>query len=552
MAVAKVVAAAKAATEAADAELTVVWSDDQAAAIAAALRGVNMMLTGAAGSGKTAVVHEIRTQLERRGRKVAVTATTGIAAINVEGRTLHSYLRIGPSIDAMTLEEVARDVMQKRGLATEVKACSTLIIDEVSMMSPDLFCKVNVMLQTLRVCSKPFGGIQVILVGDFAQLPPVTGSVVPMHAPRLAGVKRARPAIMGGVGGDDDSGSDSDGGVAPPPSSRFIFGTNLFYETIAEVHDLRVVWRQSDPVFIALLARARVGALTADDYALLATRMGDATTVDLGEAVDGIKPTRLFARNADVDRINTSELAAIREPTISYAMRTGICVAPTVRTKQDKEIAERVLTMVRDKTKKDLNMPETVELKVGAQVYLSFNLDQAGGLVNGSRGVVVGFTGGAKGAKAPKADPESAFALPSSKLDEPLLFPAERMPVVRFKGKAGRMRTIEVPYVRWKREERRHGEAYVWQVPLKLAWATSIHKAQGLSLDRVEMSLDATVFEEGQAYVALSRVRSLSGLRITTLAPDVFRACAEVVRFYETPFAEAKAAWVRAKCDKLC
>jgi len=354
------------------------------------------------------------------------------------------------------------------------------------------------------------------------------------------------------------------------PSSRFIFGADLFYEAFDDVIDLTEVFRQQDLRFVELLNRARFGRLTAEDVELLRTREG--AHIDLGEDKDGIMATKLYAKNMDVDRINSGELVKIKAPTIAYAMRSGIHVA-RIRcgTDASRDAAARSLEFLKDKLKKDLNAPERFELKEGAQVYLNYNLDTEGGLVNGSRGVVIGFSGGpAKDAKpgdkpkpAPKPDAESAFhadvyraketrdasgktshAKPD---EEPLLYPAERMPIVRFQGKSGAMRTMEIPYVRWAREERDTGEAYVWQIPLKLAWACSIHKSQSLSLDRVELCLDGSVFEDGQAYVALSRVRSLAGLRITSLRADVFRANAEVVAFYERPYATQRAEY-RARC----
>lgn len=696
------------------------WSDGQQRAIDLVLRGRNVVITGPAGCGKSAVTAYLREELGRRGVKVAVTATTGIAALNVDGKTLHSFLRVGPKIDDMTKEDVAKEAMTRRGFAAEIKTYRTLFVDEVSMMDPDFMEKMDHLLRMLRTNWSPMGGMQVVFVGDFAQLPPVRKAPASMPSTALfaaAGTKRPRlPPACGGSGSGNDAeveailaamgGADD---VLPAAAdvaaarSRFIFGHDLFYELFDDVIDLATVFRQDDPTFVGMLNDLRFGRMKPEYAALLQARVGTRDTLDLGEATDGIEATKLYARNMDVDGINSAELAKIRVPSSYYAMRAGMHVDAGRTHARDKEGAERMLTFMLENLKKNLNAPERVELKEGAQVYLTYNLDVEGGLVNGSRGVVVGFSGGggsttagavesselararmrrevatqhaaftaggkrmrvavtagalaaavdaatdkaardkagatlrglatAHGVfpvltqladlrahygldKAPgtreaacadacgheriqaqlldvlvaatdkgtaegedaaavkasyeatcralaeayyvavpakkaatKADPESKFHV--KELEEPLVYPAERMPIVRFQGKDGKEskpRTVEIPYVRWSREEKKLGEAYVWQVPLKLAWATTIHKSQGLSLDRVELCLDESIFEEGQAYVALSRARRLASVRITRLRLDVFRANAEVVAFYSRPYTAQRAAWLDAR-----
>lgn len=514
-------------------EEEVVWSKGQARFIALALAGKNVMLTGSAGTGKSAVVRFVREELARRGGKVAMAATTGIAALNVDGRTIHSLLKVGPSVDTTPKEDLLRDAQKRKGFADDMRTYRTLMIDEVSMMSPDFFVKIDYMLKGLRRNYMPFGGLQVIMIGDFAQLPPVvkdaTRSFVPCGdgdgpvgfaalgagAGAGAGTKRARPAAEV----DDDEMAamleaieampeapspkrrfDASGDVLPAAAASaaptFIFQTDAFFETFGDecVVDLTEVFRQADATFVALLNRARFGALTPDDIALLQTRVG--ARIDIGEAADGIKATKLFSRNMDVDRINSEELAKIAAAALTFRMRAGSVVDTSSKdrggSKKAREAAEKILGFLLEKLKKDLGMAETVELKVGAQVMLVSNLDVEGGLVNGSRGVIIGFSGGSdaagkegekdKEAAKPKpvakrkADPESIFWTEGKRLDEPIAYPAERLPIVRFAGKDGKSRVIEVPYVRWAREERGLGEVFAWQIPLKLAWSTSIHK----------------------------------------------------------------------------
>ena len=207
-------------------------------------------------------------------------------------------------------------------------------------------------------------------------------------------------------------------------------------------------------------------------------------------------------------------------------------------------------------SKADLQVCE-LELKVGAQVMLSYNLDVAGGLVNGARGIVVGFSKinterKIGGEPERHADSESSFALRSP--DDNMLHPDERLPVVRFNNG----RCIEVPYVRWTLQDARGAEAYAWRVALKLAWATTIHKAQSLTMDALEVDL-ASIFKDkygravpGMAYVALSRVTALENLRITAqFGGGVFGADPEVTAFYTKPFVVHKAEWAARKKETM-
>ena len=525
-------------------EEEIALSAAQAQAVASVMSGFNVLLTGAAGVGKSHVVNRVVKLMQDRGHIVAVTATTGIAAVNIQGKTLHSFLRVDPGISQMTKDEAAAKAMGRKGLATMVKAIKLLIIDEVSMLDPDFFEKADYICQVLRRdSSRPFGGMQLLLTGDFFQLPPV-GS-----------------GAGGGGGGPAGAGAGAAASAASQPLAavkpRFLFQSDAFFAGVDIVHDLSEVWRQKDPEFVKLLMNMRVGKLTPENVETLQGRV-DAV---LNDERDGIQATRLFSRNVDVDAINQAEMAKLKGPTCSYKARSGVFrdSAPERKNKRfkaasvvpsfgegevEKDAIDHVLNGMREKLVKDINLPETMQLKVGTQVMLCWNLNTEIGLCNGSRGVVIGFTGEA-GKPPPAGDPESTFSVRN--IEENVLYPAARMPLVRFMDKTGKTRVIEVPFVRWSRSERGLGMAYVWQIPLKLGWATTIHKSQGLSLDRVEICLDKHVFEEGQAYVAISRVRSLEGLRLTAFVPDIVKANQQVVEFYATPYGEQRKAWAARK-----
>lgn len=465
-------------------------SASQAAAFDLVISGQSVFITGSGGVGKTELIKRIYAWHDRCGLKIQVTATTGIAAVNVEGRTVHSFVRMTPDDDQLPIEDVITRLKRETSKAwrADITNLKTLVIDEVSMMQPQFFDRLDTFFRVMRstgskddtLLKVPFGGVQVILVGDFFQLPPVSKE-------RLSDAK------------------------------RFIFETKTFWDTVKHVVELTEVFRQTDAVFVGLLQRMRLAKLTPEDVKILQDRVN----ADVSHV--GVEPTMLYAKNADVDRINAERLSQIQKPKAAFVHRKGTFdIGSTV---PDASVKTQVL----DKFIKDQNIATTMELKEGAQVMLTFNLDVETGLANGSRGVIIGFK------KPDSCDSEKAFEV--RKPEEPLLYADEAMPVVRFltgftpEGTPV-TRTIMVPYTRWGRKDiAKRVEAFVWQVPLKLGWATTIHKSQGLSLTCVKAALDQSVFEEGQAYVAVSRARSLQGLTLTEFKPEVIRANTRVVDF---------------------
>jgi ATP-dependent DNA helicase PIF1 len=553
------------------------WSPSQKKALDLAGARKSFLLTGPAGTGKSAVIEEIKNSLSKRNLQVMVTATTGIAAMNVGGKTLHSFMRLNPNdLSTMTKEQLAEKCSKNRYFSQDLKKYHTLIIDEVSMLDPDLFETVDWILRVLRRCPKPFGGLQVILVGDLFQLPPVRRA---SDIPALNQSVLCLPSSSLEDAENDRAKKPEHLGVKKVVFRKFLFESPIFFELMDDVVELTEIWRQKDKDFVSLLLRMRKGELTEGDKDSLRDRLD----ADL-DTSDGIKPTILFSRNVDIDRINSEELGRICEPSVKFGIHSGHFLetaparpGPAGSTgRPPKEMAESMLGGMKDKMLKDMNIPQTLELKVGAQVMLIRNLDVESGLVNGSRGVVVRFTrpsppeekeaehdecedvsdeefSGKKRKRSDKEDrrpPTKKGSLTKSKEakgfhsqhhEEPILYPEDLpMPVVAFKETSGKIRLVEIPYYRWSKSERGIGEAYVWQVPLRLAWACTIHKSQGMSLDKVEICLDRHVFEEGQAYVAVSRVRSLQGLRVTALAVETIRVNSHVKKFYSLPFGVLK------------
>jgi ATP-dependent DNA helicase PIF1 len=465
------------------------------------LKGESVFITGAGGVGKSECIKHIVTIMRDRGLKVGVTAHTGIAAITIDGQTLWSFMKFNVEILKKSKEEIAAIFLKKKGAVYNLNSYRALIIDEISMVDPHVFEVMDYVIQMSRRVFTPFGGMQLILVGDFFQLPSPTEKKITIQ--------------------------------------RYVFQSDVFWRAIDDMYDLHEMWRQRDPIFVSLLHRARRGHQTADDLKLLRARIGARLPCE----ESGISPTRLYSKLDEVNRINETEMEKLDGDVHSFKLRYGIYKSSKSKFDKGPAVVLKLLcdinaTKYQEGVLKidDIDV-DPVELKVGAQVMLSYNLDVSSGLVNGARGVLIGWGKTADerkdaGLPSRKVDAEAFF---QAKTEERALYPDEKLPIVKFA--CGR--TIEVPYVRYNLQVD-DVEAYAWRMALKLAWATSIHKSQSLTLDAAEVDL-SNCFETGMAYVALSRVTSLENVRIAKDFPaTAFKIDDSVVKFYDTPFGVQK------------
>lgn len=364
-------------------------------------------MTGEPGAGKTYVVNRYVAWLRERGIEPAITASTGIAATHIGGMTIHAWSGVGIKKELSDWE--LESMMEREALVKRVRGTHVLIIDEVSMLDARLLSLVNRALCFVRGNDKPFGGLQVVFVGDFFQLPPVS--------------KNER--------------------------SEFAFASPAWSDANPLVCYLSEQHRQDDGLFLQLLAAMRQGQLDDEHRELLRTRYKP------GEVPS--QATRLYPHNEDVDRINTDALGLIESPAKVYRMRE----------QGSKTLVEAL--------KRGCLSPEALSLKEGASVMFTRNNFEHG-YVNGTLGTVVGWS-------------------------------AAGWPQVR--TKQGRL--VEAEPEEWRIEDGKRVLAQIAQVPLRLAWAMTVHKSQGMSLDAAVMDLSGA-FEYGQGYVALSRVRTLEGL----------------------------------------
>ncbi len=415
----------------------------QAEALTILKTGANVFLTGEPGAGKSHTVNEFTRWLRSHGVEPAITASTGIAATHIGGLTIHSWAGIGikRSLSQYDLDRIAStEHVVKRMRRTKI-----LIIDEVSMLSPNTLSMVDAVCREVYGSGKPFGGLQVVFVGDFFQLPPMLE-------------RDAAPEV-------DADGMFAEGASAP----RFAYSSQAWVRANPVVCYLTEQHRQESGAFLKVLSAIRRNEFDEEHMEHL-----EARKVERGN-VPGAAP-KLYSHNADVDKINDDTLGGLDGSPKSFVMQSR--GAPAI-----------VAAL-----KKSCLSPEALFLKLGASVMFTKNNPKEG-YVNGTLGTVTGF---------------SSY---------------NNYPIVKTRGG----RTITVEPVEWSVQDGGAIRASIIQLPLRLAWAITVHKSQGMSLDEAVMDL-SQVFEYGQGYVALSRVRSLDGLYLLGWNRRTFEVHPEVLQ----------------------
>ena len=450
--------------------------------------GKNIFLTGPGGSGKSELIRRIVSACDFRGKNCQVCALTGCAAVllNCKAKTVHSWAGIGLANGENN--EIINKIMngkQKNKIIKKWQNVDVLIIDEVSMMSKKIFELLDEMGKRLRkVYVKPFGGIQVIFSGDFYQLPPVGK-------------------------GDDDS-------------SAFCFESPLWDKTFHSVVHLKKIFRQSDDTYSNILNQIRIGKLYKSGLDTLLKHVGKSYPDD------SFRPTKLYPKKKEVEQINNSEYIQLPGEENVYKIRK-VNPETLLESEKDKQefrsIPENVKEFEYEYLKNNINAEEELRLKIGTQVMCTvnftsediaimkiqtqtynlatstleesklLNLEQQ--LVNGSQGIVIDFKG------------------------------EKKVPIVKFNNGL----TVAMDSHNWVSENIK-GIALA-QIPLIHAWALTIHKAQGATLDAAEINAGSNIFECGQTYVALSRVKSLDGLYLTAFDPSKIKVNKKVQDYYK-------------------
>lgn len=370
--------------------------------------GDNVFLTGSAGSGKTFLLNRFIDYLKSKKIKVGITASTGIAATHLNGRTIHSWCGMG--IAKKLNKKQIRKILWREEVLERIKNAQVLIIDEISMLDADCLNLVDKICKAVKNPFSPFGGIQIVLCGDFFQLPPVS------------------------------------------EDSLFAFYASAWENSDFKVCYLDEQFRQDDAGFLNILNKIRANDAGEEEISLLKTRLYESV-------VHAPLLTKLYTHNVNVDALNDFELSKIAGEEKVY------------------QVAEHGPGELVDFLKKSYPAVGELKLKVGAIVmFIKNNFDA--GYVNGTLGEVVDF-------------------------DE------DGYPEVKTKNNN---KIVATP-VSWNIEENEIVVASIRQVPLRLAWAMTVHKSQGMSLDAAEIDLSKS-FERGMGYVALSRVRTLNSIRL--------------------------------------
>ncbi len=400
----------------------------------------SMCITGPAGTGKTFVLNYIKRYCIAEKINYGMTAMTGVAAALISGQTLHSWTGLG--LINKEVGHMINTIKFRKHLFNKWTTVELLIIDEVSMMEIGLFETLNFIFQKVRGNNLFFGGVQMILCGDFAQLAPIR-------------------------------------------SSNYIFQSKLWIDNIADnTVYLNKIMRQDDPIFIKILSEIRLGIITDETKDILNSRI---IKYDPSVDTNGIEPTQLFPHKATVAEINSTKLAELLKihPRLEFISKDTVQNKSTKKTSSAKADQVKLL---------DDRISGTLVFAKSAQVMLKTNLDTSHGLVNGSRGIVLGAI--VNGLSVLFDNGQTISICPCEFLIETTTDIIKRV-----------------------------------QLPLELAWASTTHKAQGSTITKVITDM-RDIFCDAQGYVTLSRVKSLEGLFLLGINYDKITCNEKVIKYY--------------------
>jgi len=470
-------------------------SQSQYRVLKAILQGKSVFYTGAAGTGKSYILRVFQDVMDYcdASSTFYLTAPTGVAACNIGGQTIHTWAGIGQYLDHKDpnfINQMGRSNESK----SRWKTAKLLVIDEISMLSAELFDALNTGGKRVRANNSPFGGIQMVVCGDFFQLPPI------------------------GVNSRDAN-----------KKVNYCFHSDVWDELFG--HDdgmivLDKVFRQKEQMFLDMLNELRRGIVSDRNHNILMNKCTQTTNEearnrnlqatkailksdekdenDENETPPNIVPTKLFPTNKDVEMTNERELEKLIGETEVYEHQIE------GKTEFKKQLLQ------------GMKAPPTLVLKLNAQVMLLKNKDVASGLVNGTRGEVVGFTVEGENATASDGGCSAIFA-------------NRRLPIVKFHCKSGNSSYYKEVTLKEETWELKSGEltmASYTQIPLMLAWAISIHKSQGMTITDLEVSFNG-MFEYGQAYVSLSRATDFDRLKLRGYQRYAVKSSKEVNEFYQ-------------------
>lgn len=420
-------------------------------------KGQNIFLTGPGGSGKSFLIKKMLEVSIALKKRVNVCALTGCAALLLDchAKTIHSWSGINYVSPTNTDDSIIRRISSKKYIKTNWKETDVLIVDEVSMLSGRVFTLLNSIGRTIRKSTKPFGGIQVIFIGDFFQLPPI---------------------------GDAEDGQfcfESDDWLDVFPLENHIM--------------LKTIFRQTDMEYVEILQEVRQGKLSKKSVETLNRYVG--RDKDMSTVI-----TKIFPIRKRVAYINKEMFEKLKTPVVTCELT----IHTDLKTLNDGAIPIIILDKCAMLTKAEIDIEienlikhhslEAIDLKLGSFVMCTKNVCLDRKICNGSQGIITNFIDGR---------PQITFSNGVVMTMATEMFQSENYPAIG-----------------------------VEQFPICLAWAITIHKIQGTTLERAQIDVGETIFEYGQTYVALSRVTSLEGLYLLNFNPSKIRANPKVIEFY--------------------
>jgi ATP-dependent DNA helicase PIF1 len=434
-------------------------SEEQQNAFDKYIQRKNIFITGPGGTGKSTLIKQLQADAKKRLLNMQVCALTGCAAVllDCKAKTIHSWSGIG--LGSGTISFNVKKVVSSSYKKKSWRNVDILVIDEVSMMSEKIFEMLDAIGKATRQNNRPFGGIQVIFLGDFYQLPP--------------------------VGNRDE-----------PETIHYCFESPSWRDTFEKenVVQLTKIFRQTDVVYTKILNQIREGRVKKSSNDLLMSLVGK----QLEEGAL-IQPTKLFPVRIKVDAINAAKMAELETPELEFSVKyTKSSTGSDKNKSSSREYTPEQIDNEIKNINNNLLCNDIIKLKVGAQVMCIVNIELPSGdmICNGSQGVIIRFN-------------------------------ESKLPVVKYKN--GYEMTMNYHF--WESDN--ISGIGVSQVPLILAWAITIHKSQGATMDAAEIDVGSGIFECGQTYVALSRVKSLEGLYLTSFDASKILINKKVREFYD-------------------
>lgn len=450
-------------------------SPEQEIAFQKFCRGENLLISGPGGTGKSFLIKTLVEHMCSRNEfNFQVTSTTGCSSVllsnsieinekNLSVKTINSWA--GIKLCKGDNETIVNSVLKNPKMLKTWRKIRTLIIDEVSMISCKMFDVLILLAKKTRRNSNPFGGIQLVLLGDYLQLPPIAD-------------------------------------LSDPETSKYAFESKGWYEVIPlENHiELKTIFRQKDEIFKNILNEVRIGELSEESKEILKSYVGRKYEP---KEDNRIIPIQILPTRKQVLEVNSTEYGKVMGEEYKFISKIdeNYTVSENGRPISEKErrqfhnLTQQEKAYELNNLKSSIPVDEEICLKVGVPVMILVNLDLENGISNGTQGIVISMR--------------------------------NNCPVVRLMNGSEKLIT---PYM-WQSSD--YPTLVIWQLPLTLSYASSVHKQQGSTIDIARMTLGFSIFEDSQIYVALSRLTSLDGLYLTSFHPQKISVNKRAKAFYE-------------------